>query len=62
MGVGQSKTATPVMPEVIAKTLFNLTRPTAPFDLDSPYWVIKNAIALADILNMPSEQVVEIVR
>lgn len=48
--------------EVIAKTLFNLTRPTAPFDPDSPYWVIKNAIALADVLNMPSEQVVEIVR
>ncbi len=33
--------------EVVAKTLFNLTKSNAPFDPDSPYWVIKNALALA---------------
>ena len=47
--------------EVIAKTLFNLTRSEAPFDPDSPYWIIKNALSLAKVLGMPSEKVVEIV-
>jgi len=47
--------------EVIAKTLFNLTRSTVPFDPDSPYWVIKNAFLLAKALEISSEKVVEIV-
>lgn len=47
--------------EVIAKTLFNLTYPDAPFDADSPYWVIKCALRLAKELNIPSNKVVEIV-
>ncbi len=47
--------------EVIAKTLFNLTRPDAPFDPDSPYWVIKYALRLAKLLNLPAEKVNEIV-
>lgn len=47
--------------EAIAKTLFNLTKPTGPFDPDSPYWVIKNAFVLSEALNIPSEQVVEII-
>ena len=47
--------------EVIAKTLFNLTRPEAPFDPDSPYWVIKDALRLAQLLNLPAERVNEIV-
>ena len=47
--------------EVIAKTLFNLTRSEAPFDPDSPYWVIKNALSLAKALKIPQEKVVEIV-
>lgn len=47
--------------EVIAKTLFNLTYPTAPFDSDSPYWVIKNALELAIMLDVPTEHVVNIV-
>ncbi|WP_339074629.1 hypothetical protein [Teredinibacter turnerae] len=47
--------------EVIAKTLYNLTRSSAPFDPDSPYWVIKNALVLAKILDIPSERVIEIV-
>lgn len=47
--------------EVIAKTLFNQTRPEAPFDPDSPYWVIKNALKLAQLLNLSAEKVNEIV-
>ena len=47
--------------EVIAQTLFNLTRPEAPFDPDSPYWVIKNALTLAQRLNLPAQKVNEIV-
>lgn len=47
--------------EVVAKTLFNLTKATAPFDAGSPYWIIKNALVLAKALDIPTEKVVEIV-
>ena len=47
--------------EAVAKTLYNLTRSDAPFDPDSPYWVIKNALALAKVLEVPAERVVEVV-
>ncbi|MDH5233025.1 MAG: hypothetical protein OEY38_23475, partial [Gammaproteobacteria bacterium] len=47
--------------EVIAKTLYNITRSSAPFDPDSPYWVIKNALALAKVVGVPIEEVVNIV-
>ena len=33
--------------EICAKTLYNLSGEPAPFDADSPYWVVPNAIALA---------------
>jgi hypothetical protein len=33
--------------EVCLKSLYNETSPRDPFDADSPYWIIKNAIALA---------------
>ena len=45
--------------QVVAKTLFNFTRPLAAFDPDSPYWLIKNALALAKELNLPTEKVVQ---
>jgi hypothetical protein len=32
--------------EICAKTLFNLTHPTAPFDPDSAFWVLPLAIQL----------------
>jgi hypothetical protein len=32
-----------------AKTLYNFTREPAPFDLDSPYWIIPNAIVTAEL-------------
>jgi len=47
--------------EVIAKTLFNLTRSSAPFDPDSPYWVIKNALILAKEVGVPVEEITKIV-
>jgi negative regulator of replication initiation len=47
--------------EVVAKSLFNMTGPSAPFDPDTPYWVIKNALSLAKALKIPSAQVLEIV-
>lgn len=35
-----------IFEEVCAKTLYNLSGESAPFDADSPYWVVPNAIAL----------------
>jgi hypothetical protein len=47
--------------EVVAKTLYNLTRSSAPFDPDAPYWVLKNAFVLAESLNMPPEKIIELI-
>ena len=47
--------------ESIAKMLWNLTKPGAPFDPDSPYWVIKNALCLAKTLEIPTEDIVNII-
>jgi len=47
--------------EVCAKTLYNITGSSAPFDADSPYWVIKNALSLATALGMSTEEIVNIV-
>jgi hypothetical protein len=33
--------------EICVKTLYNLSGASAPFDSDSPYWVVPNAIAFA---------------
>lgn len=41
--------------------LWNLTKSNAPFDPDSPYWVIKNALCLAKELNLPTDNIVDIV-
>lgn len=38
--------------EICAKTLYNLSGEPAPFDADSPYWVIPNAIALGRQLGL----------
>ena len=47
--------------EAIAKTLFNLTNPDAPFDPDAPYWIIKNGLWLAKELGIPDSEVTRIV-
>ena len=47
--------------ESVAKLLHNLTNSTAPFDADSPYWIIKNALALARELDIAEQSVIDIV-
>src|SRR5215467_3747491 len=36
--------------EICAKTLYNMTREPAPFDPDSPFWVLPLAMELAQML------------
>jgi hypothetical protein len=43
--------------EICAKTLYNLSGRSAPFDADSPYWVVPNAIAFARHLGMKEQEV-----
>ncbi len=43
--------------EVCAKTLHNLCGQAAPFDPDSPYWIVPNAIALGRRLGIPDADV-----
>jgi hypothetical protein len=47
--------------EICAKTLFNLTNPSAPFDADSPYWVVPNAITFAQSVSVNVESILECV-
>lgn len=47
--------------EVVSKTLYNLSGASAPFDADSPYWVVPGALSLAESLDLPSSSVLEIV-
>jgi hypothetical protein len=47
--------------EVCVETLYNLTNPKDPFDADTPYWIVKNALALANALEVDTDLVVEIV-
>jgi len=47
--------------EACAKTFYNLSLHPAPFDSDSPYWVIPNAIALARHLCIPESKVLHVV-
>ena len=47
--------------EVCAKTLYNLCGSRAPFDPDSPYWIVPNAFALARALGIPGAKELAIV-
>jgi len=47
--------------EVCAKTLYNLTGRPAPFDADSPYWIVPNALATARHLGINERDIVTIV-
>jgi hypothetical protein len=46
--------------EICAKTLYNLSMSSAPFDPDSPYWVIPNAIAFARHVGVADAQVIKV--
>jgi hypothetical protein len=47
--------------EICAKTLYNLSGERAPFDADSPYWILPNAIAFARIIGIHESKVIEII-
>ena len=47
--------------EICAKTMFNLTDTNAPFDLDSPFFVIPIAIRFARISRISDAEVVRVV-
>ena len=45
--------------EVCVKTIYNLGRYSAPFDPDSPYWIIPNAIAAGDHIGLAQRDILE---
>jgi len=47
--------------EACAKTLFNLSDTNAPFDEDSPYWVVPNALSLARRMSIDESEITNIV-
>ena len=47
--------------EACAKTIYNLTNSSAPFDPDSPYWVVPRALRLARALGLNRDLVLAIV-
>ena len=47
--------------EACAKSLYNLSQGPAPFDADSPYWIVPNAIVLGRQLEMSDEVVLGII-
>ena len=47
--------------EVCAKTLYNLTPTSRPFDPDSPYWIVPNALTLARRLGIEEANITRIV-
>jgi hypothetical protein len=38
--------------EICAKTLYNLTHEPAPFDTDSPFWILPRALKLGQMLGI----------
>ena len=44
--------------EICAKTLYNLTREPAPFDPDSPFWVLPRALKLGQMLGVTDAGVI----
>jgi hypothetical protein len=47
--------------EICAKSIFNLTDSNAPFDVDSPYWVVPHALRLARQLGIDESAITTIV-
>jgi hypothetical protein len=47
--------------EICAKTLFNMSGTNAPFDADSPYWIIPNALAFAKCVGVSDAQVIKVI-
>ena len=47
--------------EVCAKALYNLSGEPAPFDADSPYWIVPNALKLGRLLDINEADITRIV-
>ncbi len=47
--------------EICAKSIYNLSYEPAPFDSDSPYWIIPNAIAYANLLGLRRDEIIDII-
>lgn len=47
--------------EACAKTLYNLSKQSAPFDADSPYWIVPNALAAARCLEIDEGEIIKAV-
>ena len=47
--------------EACAKTLYNLTDTDAPFDEDSSYWIVPNALSLARRMSIDESEITKIV-
>jgi hypothetical protein len=47
--------------EICAKSLYNLSGEPAPFDSDSPYWIIPNALKLAREVGVDESEITRIV-
>ncbi|MEQ1952042.1 hypothetical protein [Mesorhizobium sp. CN2-181] len=47
--------------EVCAKTLYNLTMLPAPYDPDTPYWIVPNALGVARVLRLSPMEVISII-
>ena len=47
--------------EVCAKTIYNLSGQPAPFDMDSPYWILPNAFALARKLQIEDRDILQMI-
>lgn len=47
--------------EICYKALFNLTYPSAPFDLESPYFIIPFALKYCDGIGLDRNRIIEII-
>jgi hypothetical protein len=46
--------------EACAKTIYNLGGFSAPFDSDSPYWVVPRALSLAKVVDVEEARIIAI--
>src|SRR6185503_4671314 len=60
-GGDQTLTAQYLFEEICAKTLYNLSGSSAPFDADSPYWIVPNAFTLARRIGVDDSEVLSVV-
>jgi hypothetical protein len=47
--------------EFCAKTVYNLSGESAPFDADSPYWIVPSAFRLARMLQIDDQEILQII-